>query len=349
MSRSFVLSLLLHLSAPSRPYSSIFLVTLRSFDSLSGCYYALQSSILTQQLFRSCATGLVCNKKKCKPDPNFDDGSNDSTTNKPTDDNDSTDGCAYGKVPNGQGLCTSYRWVTKRAAPRAVGEVGVGIVGDTLYMTGAQTKLDNRRTTQAYHIPSNTWNAPFALAQRPFDGDHSATEVYNGKVYQIGGLCYGSGGCGAEQKVQIYDPASDTWTLGADVPYRVNGAQFSTIIGNTIYVCGGLDKVTKASPKKCATYNADTDQWSNMPNMPFPGHHGAGCTDGTRFWLFSGRMIKTKVKGSDIVQVYDPRTTQWTTSSNGPIAPVPRLRSGYGQCVYFGGEFYIMGGKQWLW
>jgi hypothetical protein len=254
--------------------------------------------------------------------------------------------CKKDEVSNGNGGCIKYRWVTKKSAPRPVGEVGNGIVGDVLYMTGAQTKTDNRELTQAYHIPSNTWLSPYALAQRPFDGDHAASETYNGKIYQIGGLCWGNGNCGAEQKVQIYDPVSDTWSLGAKVPYRTNGAQYSTIIGGIIYVCGGLDKIPKAASKECAAYDIENNSWSSIPNMPYPGHHGAGCTDGSRFWLFSGRMIKTKIAGSDIVQVYDPRTKSWSTSQKGGlIAPLPRVRSGYGQCVFLGGEFYILGGK----
>ena len=302
----------------------------------------------------SCAAGLLCEKKKCKQDPSSAPsstttkaaGATSTAASTTSGANQGAGVCKKDEVSNGQGGCIKYRWVMRKSAPRAVGEVGNGIIGDVLYMTGAQTKSDNRELTQAYHIPSNSWLSPFALARRPFDGDHSATETYKGKLYQIGGLCWGSGGCAAEQKVQIYDPVSDTWSLGADVPYRVNGAQYSALIDGVIYTCGGLDKVPKDNTKKCAAYDIEADSWSNMPNMPDGGHHGAGCTDGTRFWLFSGRMTKTKILGSDIVQVYDPRTGSWATSEDGLIAPLPRVRSGYGQCVYLGGEFYVIGGAE---
>ena len=44
-------------------------------------------------------------------------------------------------------------------------------------------------------------------------------------------------------QVQIYDLASDSWSLGKDLPYSV-GSAATTLIGPYVYLCGGILQAT---------------------------------------------------------------------------------------------------------
>lgn len=44
-------------------------------------------------------------------------------------------------------------------------------------------------------------------------------------------------------QVQIYDLASDSWSLGKDLPYSV-GSAATTLIGAYVYLCGGILQAT---------------------------------------------------------------------------------------------------------
>jgi N-acetylneuraminic acid mutarotase len=58
-----------------------------------------------------------------------------------------------------------------------------------------------------------------AKADMPTPRSHLSTCVVNGKIYAIGGNP-NRGGCGspASQKVEEYDPSTNTWSTNADMP-----------------------------------------------------------------------------------------------------------------------------------
>ena len=88
------------------------------------------------------------------------------------------------------------------------------------------------------------------------------------------------------------------------------------------------------------------DRWTLLANMPLAVNHAAAATDGRRLWIFGGRGGGNVVSnGYDTVQVYDPVTASWATSSGDGIAPLPQARGGMGKAVYLNGEFYVMGGE----
>ena len=83
-----------------------------------------------------------------------------------------------------------------------------------------------------------------------------------------------------------------------------------------------------------------------MRRLTLGVNHAAGATDGVRFYLFGGRTGGNSVgDGFDYVQVYDPSSNTWASSTQGIIAPLPEPRGGTGRSVYLNGEFYVFGGE----
>jgi N-acetylneuraminic acid mutarotase len=201
-----------------------------------------------------------------------------------------------------------------------------------MYLVG-----EGSSATLAYDLGTATWTS--GLAARPFVGHHHVAEVVGGKLYLIGGLHGGS-----EGKVQVYNPATNSWSTGASMPFAA-GSSSSAVIDGEIYVAGGI--IGSATTNQVAKYNPQTNAWTVLASMPQGVNHAASISDGTKLWVFGGRDGgNVPANGFDYVQVYNPATNTWQSSASGAaIAPLPQARGGMGKAVYRNGEFYVMGGE----
>jgi N-acetylneuraminic acid mutarotase len=224
-------------------------------------------------------------------------------------------------------------WQTAAAMPLSLGEVAGGVIGQTLYVVG-----EGSPATLAYDLSTGIWRST-GLASRPFVGNHHAAEVYNGKLYLLGGLSGNS-----EGKVQIYDPVLNTWTLGTPMPFAA-GSSSSAVINGEIYVAGGI--VNNDTTNQVAMYDPPSNTWTILSSMPQGRNHAASATDGALLYVFGGRVGPNAVaNGFDTVEIYDPSSDTWRSSdSDATIPPLPQARGGMGKAVYDNGEFYVLGGE----
>lgn len=228
------------------------------------------------------------------------------------------------------------RWETGPSMPVALGEVAGGRIGSTLYLVG-----ESSNATLALDLATGVWRSN--LPVRPFVGHHHAAEVVNGKLYLLGGLGSGAG------KVQIYDPATNAWTLGTDMPFAA-GSSSSALIGGRIYLAGGI--IGSVTTNRTARYDPATNTWTEMAAMPLGRNHAASTTDGSLLFVAGGRGPgsgdgNTVANGFNTLQVYDPASNTWrsSTTAGSGLAALPQARGGMGKAVFFGGELYVMGGE----
>lgn len=91
--------------------------------------------------------------------------------------------------------------------------------------------------------------------------------VYNQKIYVFGGY-YDS----FDKKlirtdaVEIYDPETDTWSQGANMPTARSWSSAITL-DNKIFVIGGTDN-NKSLRSIVEVYDPLTNSWTRMNNMP---------------------------------------------------------------------------------
>lgn len=177
-------------------------------------------------------------------------------------------------------------------------------------------------------------------AARPFAGSDHAAQVVAGKLWVVGGL-----GASSEGRVQIYDPDSESWGLGANLPWS-GGAVATAAIDGKLYAAGGL--VGAGAVTTAAVYDPVTNAWTPLPAMPAGRHHAAGGTDGSRFFVIGGRTgPDTLSAGTDDVQVFDPVSGLWDWDKlpASPLAPMPVARGGTGPALWWQGELYVFGGS----
>ncbi|QHI70672.1 malectin domain-containing carbohydrate-binding protein [Tichowtungia aerotolerans] len=227
-------------------------------------------------------------------------------------------------------------WTVLEDLPEPLAEVSAGVINGVLYVVG-----QGHPGTFAYDFFSGAWIT--GLQARTYTGNHHAAEVIDGKLYLFGGL---------EEDlsyVQIYDPETDSWSLGADVPWA-GGSASTALIDGQVYLAGGIASNTTVTSN--AVYNPATDSWTMLAPMPAGRNHAASATDGERFYIFGGRGPGSGdgnivAEGFDDVLIYNPATDTWETSFDigSTIPPLLQKRGGLGKAVYFSGEFYVMGGE----
>jgi N-acetylneuraminic acid mutarotase len=251
---------------------------------------------------------------------------------------------SYNGVPNS--------WITGPPLPLAMTEMSCAWLGNNFYVTGMSNAYNPPISSPmfVFNIVSNSWTP--MNPDRPLLGNHHAVEVYNGRMYLIGGLDANSAG-----QVQIYDPSTNGWSVGAPAPYAA-GSCCSAVINGKIYIAGGLVGVISAqeilgfSTNAAAVYDPVANTWASLPPLPFTATHGinhaASATDGNKFYIFGGRDDDhAPAIGYNTVQIYDPVSNTWVTSndSGSTLAPLPQARGGMGKAVYYNGDFYVMGGE----
>ncbi|MEM9801404.1 MAG: Calx-beta domain-containing protein, partial [Planctomycetota bacterium] len=237
---------------------------------------------------------------------------------------------AFRYMPPAPGMSRGT-WRDASQLPAGLGDVVSAVADGRLFVFGAG---DTR--TFAFDPLNDTWSTLGAV--RPHTGGGHAAEVVDGRIYLFGGFEGGAAG-----RVQIYDPVSDQWTLGAPMPWNAGGCATATIDG-TIYVAGGVAP-GGGSVANVAAYDPIANDWTPLGALPTAVHMAAAGTDGSRFFLFGGREGNLAPQsGIAEVQVYDPVAASWQTSSAAEVAPLPAPRSSTGRAVFWGDEFYVLGG-----
>lgn len=228
------------------------------------------------------------------------------------------------------------RWENGPAMPVALGEVAGGVIGGTLYLVG-----ESSNATLALDLSTGGWRQN--LPVRQYVGHHHTAEVIGGRLYLFGGLGSGAG------KVQIFDPVTNRWTLGPDMPFAA-GSSSSAVIGGKVYVAGGI--IGSSTTNRAARFDPVGSTWTTLAPMPQGRNHAAAATDGAKLYVAGGRGAgsgdsNTVANGFDTLQVYDPATNTWRSSASAGsgLVPLPQARGGMGRAVFYRGEMYVLGGE----
>jgi len=123
--------------------------------------------------------------------------------------------------------------------------------------------------TLALANPSRGWTA---LAPLPNPRNHLGGCAVNGRIFAIGGQHLNDETAGDQPSVDIYDPASDRWSPGPDLPLPVGHLTSNTIayrervlvVSGVSYDSRSLDTVFELGPELTA--------WRELTPLPQPRH-----------------------------------------------------------------------------
>jgi N-acetylneuraminic acid mutarotase len=162
----------------------------------------------------------------------------------------------------------------------------------------------------------------------------------NDKLYVLGGVTAGSPGEWNPSALDVYDPATDTWTRKADITTRRSGAA-AAAVGGRIYFIGGVTGDLHNAPiSTVEEYDPATDTWTRKANMPTARAFLSASAVGGKIYVVGGGTWSGAILTT--VEVYDPTTDAWFS---GP--PMPTSRVGLATSVVNGKLYAIGGTQQW--
>jgi N-acetylneuraminic acid mutarotase len=220
------------------------------------------------------------------------------------------------------------------------------VVPDTytaqIYVTDTSGLQSNTLSASA-RIAAYPWTTQLA---GPTPRSYAASAVLNGKVYVIGGQLTNSGTTPgpATNLVEIYDPASNTWSAATPMSTARMGL-VAAVANGKIYAIGGrTDGYSISAVGTVEEFDPVTNLWAGRNPMPTPRYFAAAAVLGGEIHVAGGEF-ETAVLNT--VEAYNPVTNQWRNRS--------AMRTARGQLAMAeaGGRLYAVGGyaglvSQWV-
>jgi N-acetylneuraminic acid mutarotase len=204
-------------------------------------------------------------------------------------------------------------------APMATGRLGAaaGVIGGRLVVTGgtlACPPCNPTSSTELYNPATNTWVSGAAI---PVSHENPASAVVDGLLYVIGGYVRNPGntlGGGPSGRVDVYDPAANSWTTRSPMPTARYGAAGGVIDGE-IHVAGGFGTANLTANE---SYDPQSDTWLSGPPLLTAQSSTSGAVLGSKLYLFRG-VVGTYLGATE---VFDPSlTARITISAPSNLAP----------------------------
>jgi N-acetylneuraminic acid mutarotase len=161
-------------------------------------------------------------------------------------------------------------------------------------------------------------------------GGTPAAAVIDGRIYVAGG----NGGGMLGNEVEVYDPATNQWTVRAPM-FCARNHTAGGVIDGRLYVAGG-----RPGNQTChEVYDPATNVWALRANLPTGRSGVAGAVVGGCFYVFGGEGNAADPNGIfHQVEAYSPATNTWTT-----LPPMRTGRHGIYAAV-IGNIIYLPGG-----
>ncbi len=232
-------------------------------------------------------------------------------------------------------------WSSRQSMPGTRTAMDGEVISGRIYVIGGMAGTDDpaelKEEVWSYDPGSDKWDTSCSHLPEPraLFGDHTC--VLGGKLYVIGGTKPNSEEPVYSARVDVYDPVSDTWQSGADLPVPVGGIGVCVLNGQ-IYVCGGISRDHQPL-RSLYRYDPGTDTWHREPDMPTPRYrHVAAAVEG-KLYAMGGISDPSASAGLKLAEVYDPLTQSWS-----PISSLPTQICEMASCVQ-GEDIYLFGGK----
>ena len=202
-------------------------------------------------------------------------------------------------------------WSTKTPMNVARTGAAAGVINGKLYVVGGSPTGGYATTSLEVYDPlSNLWSSlANALTSRAL----AAAVVVGDKLYVMGGCINSDCIPGLTGTLEVYDPATNSWTSKTGMPTpRTTVA--AGAINNKIYVAGGMQQCGPCTPLSVLEiYDVATDTWTTGAPMPGVASHTSGAIVNGKFYVVGGSNGSAAL---NTIFEYDPSLNTWITKAN---------------------------------
>jgi Galactose oxidase, central domain/Kelch motif len=197
---------------------------------------------------------------------------------------------------------------------------------------------------RVYDVATNTWRfTKDAQNNRVYAFNTNGVGNIGDKLYFSGGTDYGTGSLEWSRSTWAFDPATETLTRKADMPFfTAHGV--TGVIGDKLYVlpgtCSGngwpnAGYCEQEAIRKLFRYNPATNIWVTKASAPHYHARGVGGVINNKFYVAGGH--DQNFNATTYLDVYDPATNTWKT-----LAPLPSALQGLAGTV-LQGQLFVVG------
>jgi N-acetylneuraminic acid mutarotase len=197
---------------------------------------------------------------------------------------------------------------------------------------------------------------------------HAAAVALDGKIYVFGGFVGRPGGKAWQPipSALLYDPDNDSWKELAPMP-TPRGSAVAVAVDGKIYVIGGAHANISGKPMNeplwvgvptavvgtVEMYDPAANTWTSRSPMPTGRNHFLASVIDGKIYAIDGRLgmpFVTMSDVTDLVEMYDPATDQWSYKGRAPTRRGDVAGDVYNGKIYLtGGEYENPAGKLTFW
>ncbi len=216
-------------------------------------------------------------------------------------------------------------WLTKASMPTSRSEINAETVNGKIYVMGGRTAGPSSTTniTEIYDPISDSWSTG---APMPYSVVDYASAAIDNKIYAIGGqdeYLFPNPPAASDIALnctQIYDPVTNSWSLGAPIPETTwqagAGATTGTIALKRIYVIGGSTGFLTGGTNNYA-YDPTANNWSVAASMPTERYLPAvGVFDDILYAIGGGQGYSSVATNEQYIPMAYNSTTNSSQSSS---------------------------------
>lgn len=209
---------------------------------------------------------------------------------------------------------------------------GAGAASGTGTATGTGTVTGTGTGTGTGGGPAAGWAARAPLPGGP--RQETAVVALDGRVHVLGG--FDEAGSSLDE-VEIYDPATDTWSAGVPLPEPLHHIHAAVVDGR-IYALGALRQISFQAVGRAYVFDPATSAWTQLTSMPAGTERGGGAVGviGGKVYIAGGLRAGNAVAD---FSAYDVASDTWEAL---PPLPSPRDHLVGGAVD---GVFYAIGGR----
>jgi len=212
------------------------------------------------------------------------------------------------------------------------------VVDGKIYVLGGESNEADSVPTGTMYVYDPATDRWMAAKDMPTARGFFGAAAINERIHAVGGSLNMQEQDPGTGMHEIYDPATDSWTRGADMP-TPRADLTANAVGGRLYAIGGTRHVGIEALGMVEEYDPGADTWTRKADMPTPRLHLSSAVVDAKIVVVGGGPEWPVPLAA--TEMYDPATDTWTK-----MADMPTPRVGVWAAA-LDGKLYVMGGLSW--